>query len=148
MRAHVTRRHALALMGSAVPGAAFGATYPDRQIKLVVALAAGGPADTAARVFAPHFSQALGQSVFIENRTGASSVVGTEAVVRAPPDGYTLLFGSSSSFAVNPAVGGPGAYYQSVSTGFETGMPAEEIRDGIEIYREYRDGRGVITDGL
>ena len=92
------------MMGSFVPGAAFGATYPDRQIKLVVALAAGGPADTAARVFAPHLSQALGQSVFIENRTGASSVIGTEAVVRAPPDGYTLLFGSSSSFAVNPAV--------------------------------------------
>lgn len=92
------------MMGSFVPAAAFGATYPDRPIKLIVALAAGGPADTAARVFAPHFSQMLGQSVFIENRSGASSVIGTEAVVRAPPDGYTLLFGSSSSFAVNPAV--------------------------------------------
>src|SRR5206468_4086841 len=53
---------------------------------------------------APYFSERLGQSVVIENRTGASSVVGTESVVRAPPDGYTLLFGSSSSFAVNPAV--------------------------------------------
>ena len=104
MQVHFTRRDALAMLGSLVPAAAFGATYPDRQIKLIVALAAGGPADTAARVFAPPFSQALGQSVFIENRTGASSVVGTEAVVRAPPDGYTLLFGSSSSFAVNPAV--------------------------------------------
>jgi tripartite-type tricarboxylate transporter receptor subunit TctC len=104
MRAHFTRRHALAMMGSTLPAAAFGATYPDRQIKLIVALAAGGPADTAARVFAPHFSQTLGQSVFVENRSGASSVIGTEAVVRAPPDGYTLLFGSSSSFAVNPAV--------------------------------------------
>ena len=84
--------------------AAFGAGYPDRPVKLVVALAAGGPADTAARVFAPYLAEALGQSVFIENRTGASSVIGTEAVVRAAPDGYTLLFGSSSSFAVNPAV--------------------------------------------
>ena len=87
-----------------MPAAAFGAPYPDRPVRLVVALAAGGPADTAARVFAPYFADALGQSVFIENRTGASSVIGTEAVVRAPPDGYTLLFGSSSSFAVNPAV--------------------------------------------
>jgi tripartite-type tricarboxylate transporter receptor subunit TctC len=49
-------------------------------------------------VFAPYLSEQLGQSVVIENRTGASSVVGTESVVRAPPDGYTLLFGSSSSF--------------------------------------------------
>src|SRR5882762_2801466 len=100
----LTRRHALALMGSLAPAAAFGAAYPDRPVKLVVALAAGGPADTAARVFAPYLAEALGQSVFIENRTGASSVIGTEAVVRAQPDGYTLLFGSSSSFAVNPAV--------------------------------------------
>jgi tripartite-type tricarboxylate transporter receptor subunit TctC len=100
----LTRRNALALLGSLAPAAAFGAAYPDRPVKLVVALAAGGPADTAARVFAPYFSEALGQSVFIENRTGASSVIGTESVVRAAPDGYTLLFGSSSSFAVNPAV--------------------------------------------
>jgi tripartite-type tricarboxylate transporter receptor subunit TctC len=100
----MSRRRTLALVGSLVPAAAFGAGYPDRPVKLVVALAAGGPADTAARVFAPYLSDALGQSVFIENRTGASSVIGTEAVVRATPDGYTLLFGSSSSFAVNPAV--------------------------------------------
>jgi tripartite-type tricarboxylate transporter receptor subunit TctC len=98
-----TRRNVLALMGALVPAAAFAA-YPDRPVKFVVALAPGGPADTAARVFAPHFSAALGQSVVIENRTGASSVIGTESVVRAAPDGYTLLFGSSSSFAVNPAV--------------------------------------------
>jgi tripartite-type tricarboxylate transporter receptor subunit TctC len=104
MTMSLTRRHALALLGSLAPAAAFGGGYPDRPVKLVVALAAGGPADTAARVFAPYFSEALGQSVFIENRTGASSVIGTEAVVRATPDGYTLLFGSSSTFAVNPAV--------------------------------------------
>lgn len=103
MATSLTRRNALALLGSLVPAAAFAA-YPDRPVKLVVALAAGGPADTAARVFAPYFSEALGQSAFIENRSGASSVVGTESVVRAAPDGYTLLFGSSSSFAVNPAV--------------------------------------------
>src|SRR5262245_18710435 len=103
MRRLPTRRSVLALIASLVPAAA-AAEYPDRPIKLVVALAPGGPADTAARVFAPYLSDRLGQSVVIENRAGASSVVGTEAVVRSPPDGYTLLFGSSSSFAVNPAV--------------------------------------------
>lgn len=87
-----------------LPVLAMAAGYPERPIKLVVPLAPGGPADTAARVFAPHFSEALGQNVFVENRSGASSVVGTEAVVRAAPDGYTLLFGSSSTFAINPAV--------------------------------------------
>jgi uncharacterized protein YfaS (alpha-2-macroglobulin family) len=48
-------------------------------------------------------------------------------------------------FAVDPAAGGPGAYYQTISTGFEAGMPAEEIRDGLEVYREYRDATGEIT---
>jgi tripartite-type tricarboxylate transporter receptor subunit TctC len=98
-----TRRTVLGLLGSLAPAAAFAA-YPDRPIKLVVALAPGGPADTAARLFAPYFGEALGQSAVIENRAGASAVIGTESVVKAAPDGYTLLFGSSSSFAVNPAV--------------------------------------------
>jgi tripartite-type tricarboxylate transporter receptor subunit TctC len=105
MRISLTRRHALALLGaSLLPGTAVAADYPDHPIRMVVALAAGGPADAAARAFGPYFAEAIGQSVIIENRTGASSVIGTEAVIRATPDGYTLLFGSSSTFAVNPAV--------------------------------------------
>ena len=103
MRPVPTRRRILVFLGSLAPAAALAA-YPERAVKLVVALAPGGPADTAARVFAPYFAESLGQSVVIENRSGASSVVGTESVVRAAPDGYSLLFGSSSSFAVNPAV--------------------------------------------
>ena len=105
----VTRRHALALLGSLAPSmaplTAFAqGNYPEKPVRLVVALAAGGPADTAARAFAPFLSKVLGQSVLIENRPGASAIVGTESVTRAEPDGYTLLFGSSSTFAVNPAV--------------------------------------------
>ena len=101
----LTRRHALALLGSLVPSAALAqASYPERPVRLVVALAPGGPADTAARTFGPFLAQVLGQSVLIENRPGASAIVGTESVTRAEPDGHTLLFGSSSTFAVNPAV--------------------------------------------
>lgn len=105
MTTELTRRHALALLGSLVPSAAMSAAaYPDKPVRLVVALAAGGPADTAARAFGPFLSKVLGQNVLIENRPGASAIVGTESVTRAEPDGYTLLFGSSSTFAVNPAV--------------------------------------------
>jgi tripartite-type tricarboxylate transporter receptor subunit TctC len=101
----LTRRHVLALLGSLAPSAAvFAAAYPEKPVRLVVALAAGGPADTAARAFGPFLSKVLGQNVLIENRPGASAIVGTESVTRAGPDGYTLLFGSSSTFAVNPAV--------------------------------------------
>ena len=78
--------------------------YPARAVKLIVPLAPGGPADTTARIFATALADGIGQNVLVENRAGASGVVGTEAVVKSPPDGYTLLFGSSSVFAVNPAV--------------------------------------------
>ena len=99
------RRHVFALLALLVPAvAAPAAAYPEKPIRLVVALAPGGPADTAARTFGPFLAQILGQSVVIENRPGASAIVGTESVTRAEPDGYTLLFGSSSTFAVNPAV--------------------------------------------
>ncbi|MBX9776575.1 MAG: tripartite tricarboxylate transporter substrate binding protein [Xanthobacteraceae bacterium] len=109
MAGGVTRRHALALLAllapSMAPAIAYAqGNYPEKPIRLVVALAAGGPADTAARAFGPFLAQVLGQSVVIENRPGASAIVGTESVTRATPDGYTLLFGSSSTFAVNPAV--------------------------------------------
>src|SRR5262245_61599666 len=104
MPAKLTRRAALGLLAAFSSRPAFAAPYPDRPVRLIVPLAAGGPADTAARAFAPYLAAALGQSIVIENRAGASSVIGTESVVRATPDGYTLLFGSSSTFAVNPAV--------------------------------------------
>jgi tripartite-type tricarboxylate transporter receptor subunit TctC len=109
MAGGMTRRRALGLLGSVaasmVPVTALTqGNYPEKPIRLVVALAAGGPADTAARAFGPFLSQVLGQSVVIENRPGASAIVGTESVTRAAADGYTLLFGSSSTFAVNPAV--------------------------------------------
>lgn len=101
----LTRRRALVTLGALVPSVAISASaYPEKPIRLVVALAAGGPADTAARAFSPFLAQVLGQNVLIENRPGASAIVGTESVTRATPDGYTLLFGSSSTFAVNPAV--------------------------------------------
>jgi tripartite-type tricarboxylate transporter receptor subunit TctC len=103
--AEITRRHMLTLTGALLPASTLAqGSYPAKPIRMVVALAPGGPADTAARMFAPHLGQVLGQNVIVENRPGASAVVGTQSVTRADPDGYTLLFGSSSTFAVNPAV--------------------------------------------
>jgi tripartite-type tricarboxylate transporter receptor subunit TctC len=75
-------------------------TYPARAVHLIVGYAAGGPNDTTARLAGQWLSERFGQPFVIENRTGAGGNIGTEVVVRAPPDGYTLLLASSSN-AVN-----------------------------------------------
>ena len=78
--------------------------YPSRVIKMIVPFAPGGPADTMARLAAQRLSAGLGQSVIIDNRPGAGGSIATKAVSMAEPDGYTLLFGNTATFAVGPSV--------------------------------------------
>jgi tripartite-type tricarboxylate transporter receptor subunit TctC len=78
--------------------------YPARPIRIIAPTAPGGPVDVLARLTGDRLARALGQPVVIENRPGAGSIVGSKAVAGAPPDGYTLLFGASSSLAVTPAL--------------------------------------------
>jgi tripartite-type tricarboxylate transporter receptor subunit TctC len=75
-------------------------TYPTRPVRLVVGYAAGGANDIAARLIGQWLSQRLGQAFVIENRPGAGTNIATEAVVRAPPDGHTLLLANSAN-AIN-----------------------------------------------
>jgi tripartite-type tricarboxylate transporter receptor subunit TctC len=78
-------------------------TYPDRPVRLVVAAAAGGPTDIVARIIGQWLSERLGQQFLVENRAGGSNNIGTEAVVRSRPDGYTLLLANSVN-AVNASL--------------------------------------------
>jgi tripartite-type tricarboxylate transporter receptor subunit TctC len=93
----------LALISSplAVPTAA-ASDYPSRPIRLIVPYAPGGSADAVARLVAPGLAERLGQSVVIDNRSGAAGSIGTEAVIRAPADGYTLLL-HTSILAIDPS---------------------------------------------
>jgi tripartite-type tricarboxylate transporter receptor subunit TctC len=77
--------------------------WPSRPIRLVVPFAAGGNTDAVARIAANHMQQALGVSVVIENRGGAGGIVGTDAVAKAAPDGYTLCVCSIGSITIAPA---------------------------------------------
>lgn len=79
------------------------AAYPEKSITLVVPFPAGGAVDTLGRIFADSIKTQTGQPVIVENRGGANGNIGTEAVVRSAPDGYTLLIGANG-LATNPAV--------------------------------------------
>ena len=76
-------------------------SYPVKPVRMVVPLAPGGSVDTLARALAQKMSESLGQQVFVDNRGGASGNIGTELVVRAPPDGYTIMT-VSMTLVVNP----------------------------------------------
>jgi tripartite-type tricarboxylate transporter receptor subunit TctC len=98
----LARRRFLSLAASAtalptVSRLACAQTYPARVVRIVVGFAAGGASDILARLLAQRLSERLGQQFIIENRPGAATNIATEAVVRAPPDGYTLLFISVSN---------------------------------------------------
>ena len=92
----------LAALTAVGNGPAFAADpYPNKPIRLLVGFAAGGPTDVIARILAKDMSVTLGQSVIVENKAGASSMIATREVKNATPDGYTLLF-SSLGLNVNP----------------------------------------------
>jgi tripartite-type tricarboxylate transporter receptor subunit TctC len=76
--------------------------WPERPIRFIVPFAAGGNSDVTARLFAARITGRLGQPIVVENRSGATGAIGTEAVVRSRPDGYTLLIGSPGSIVNGP----------------------------------------------
>jgi tripartite-type tricarboxylate transporter receptor subunit TctC len=96
----------LALALVLVAGALSGADpYPTRTIRWVVPWPAGGVADTQARIIAEQLGKALGQQVMVDNRAGASGVLGADIVAKAKPDGYTLLYVSPNEQAIAQAIG-------------------------------------------
>ena len=85
--------------------ATWAQTYPAKAIRMVVHFPPGGPTDLVARTLAQKMSETWGQQVVVDNRPGAGGVVGVEMVVRAAPDGYTLLFATGGSMSIMPALG-------------------------------------------
>src|SRR5260370_10841991 len=91
--------------GFAAPqDAAVADDYPKRQIKIIVPFPAGAGPDQVARMLGQHLQDAFGQTVVIENRTGALGSIGAQEVARSAPDGYTLLMGTNTTQAANVAM--------------------------------------------
>lgn len=101
--------------------------FPDRPIKLVVPSPAGGPPDVMARLLTDKMAALLGQPVIVENRPGAGGTIGARSVLTAPPDGYTLLMGSTSTLLIAPAI------YKNA--GYQTGSfaPVARVADSTEV---------------
>jgi tripartite-type tricarboxylate transporter receptor subunit TctC len=107
-RRAVTRRRFVAAsgllgLGALVRARPARAAYPERPIKIVVANTPGGPSDIIARIMAATMQEAMGASVFVENKGGAGGNIGMGSVARAEADGYTILL-STSAYAVNPGL--------------------------------------------
>lgn len=101
------KRTLVALVSTTLAAFALNASaqsYPTKPIRLIVPFAPGGGTDVLARMISVKLSEALGQSVVIDNRPGSDGIVGSEVLTRANPDGYTLII-VSSSHAINPALG-------------------------------------------
>ena len=112
----IHRRKLLRLAGATAavavwPHAAWAETYPSRPVRILVGYAAGGGVDIAARLIGQWLSERLQQQFVVENRTGAATNIATEAVVRSPPDGYTLLLVNAAN-AINAT------YYENLSFNF------------------------------
>ncbi|MFY9514077.1 MAG: tripartite tricarboxylate transporter substrate binding protein [Rubrivivax sp.] len=91
-------------LAAAVPGVAQAQDYPSKPITIVVPFSAGGGVDTMARLLAEKLRVSLGQQVIVDNKPGASGMLGALAVVRAAADGHTLLLGSAGETAINPFI--------------------------------------------
>jgi tripartite-type tricarboxylate transporter receptor subunit TctC len=113
---------ALALASAA--GAAYAQSYPDKPIHLIAPFPAGGLADVLARAIGDELGKNLGQSVIIENRSGAGGNIGADTVAKAPPDGYTLLMSSAGILTANPFL------YPSLPFNVETAfVPVTNVAD-------------------
>jgi tripartite-type tricarboxylate transporter receptor subunit TctC len=97
-------RFAFALAALAFAGAAAAQAYPSKPIRVIVPFAAGGTSDILARFIGPKLTEAWGQPVIIENRTGANGNVGADYVAKSAPDGYTVLLADIGAIAISPSV--------------------------------------------
>lgn len=93
-----------ALLLAVVAMGADAQTFPDRPVRFIVGNAAGTASDVLARQIAQRWGELLGQPVVVDNRAGAGGIIGAELVAKAPPDGYTVMFGGSQINATNPAL--------------------------------------------
>ena len=139
----------LTVLCFALAGTAWAQPYPSRPIRVIVPFVPGGNVDITARTVAPALGDALGQPVVVENRPGAAGMVGAQAMMSSPADGYTLMMGSNSSLAVAPnlypswpydPIRGIAPISNLAITPFvlvvKLGLPAQSLAEFVKLARE------------
>src|SRR5687767_4401663 len=91
-------------LATLVAASAVAQNFPTRPMRMIVPFPAGGGSDAVGRIIGQKLSERLGQQIVVDNRAGAGGSIGTEAAVRATPDGYTMVLASTSEIAINPAL--------------------------------------------
>lgn len=105
MSTRFTRRGAIATCALlALSSPTWAQTYPSKPVRLIVAFAAGGPIDLAARIVAEQLTEKLGQPFIVENKTGANGAIAAEHVMSSPPDGHTVLISNASMITITPTL--------------------------------------------
>ena len=99
----VMRNAAVFALLLCLPGGAFAQAYPQKPVRFIVPYGVGGPGDAIGRLLGKQLTESLGQPVVIDNRSGATTIIGTELAAKSPPDGHTLLL-ISTTHAVNPSL--------------------------------------------
>src|SRR3954469_20370668 len=136
----------LACIGLFVAPPAHAQAYPTKPVTIVVTLAAGGAADGIARAVAQRLTEEWGQPVLVENKGGANNQVGTTAVARSAPDGYTLLLTPEHTFTVNPylyrKLSGQGFHPGHRSRRHQPGPGGASLARDAERRRPDRGGQG------
>src|ERR1043165_5960539 len=120
----------------------FAQSYPNRPITMIVPFAPGGPADVLGRLIGQKMSEDLGQQVVIDNRPGANTIIGAQAVAKARPDGYTILLAIDGTLVMNPFL-----YSKLSYDPFKDFEPVAKVAD-IPSVLEANNSVPVKTDGM
>lgn len=151
----------LAVCACAAAGLAHAQTYPAKTVRLVAGFPAGGGVDATARAYGQKLSELWGQTVVVENRSGANGMVGAESVVRAPKDGYTLFLSTPSEVALNALLYSKMsyqplkdlapislvAYYPNVMV-VHPSVPVKTVKELIALARKASGGLNYGTSGV
>jgi tripartite-type tricarboxylate transporter receptor subunit TctC len=144
----------------ALASSALAQTYPNQPLRLIVPFPPGGVTDVMARTVAVRLAEELGQSVVVDNRAGASGVIGAEAGAKAAPDGYTLTMGNISTLAINAATFGKLPYdpqksfapvsmvaVQPLLIAVHPSVPAKTVPELVALAKAKPDGLAYGTAG-